>query len=689
MTKRKVAVLGGGAGALFAVWDLVHTDPDAYDITVYQMGWRLGGKGASGRNLQCGERIEEHGLHLMFGFYQNVFRVMREAYAECYPDEPDLWRRMFRTENTEVAMIRFLDESKTHWEHWDVPYPEDSSEPPGMPVSEREVVQRILRNLMRWLVASVWTSVHVDELIEHHVASFGLASLRIMIDTVVRSEGITHGPWSNLASALVEELSPFVPESTGHALDGSRFNWLLDRMRQAIEAMRATLGEARYAMLVFGCAVARGLFLDLFLHGHGNWFALDEYDFRDWIERHGGDPESPVVTGLYDAVFSTYSPLGAGAILQAAMKAAFLFSGGAIYKMYAGMGDTIFTPLYRALLQCGVKFEFFHRIEHLGLSANRSEVETIVVERQVELANGTYAPLVEVPVQIAPLDRLWCWPSEPLWDQIAEADRARVEGKIDLENYWVPPAPGRQRTLRRGHDFDLVILGISVAALPALCGDLLEEDPKFADHVARLAPTTTATQAFQLWWEPDRFPRSPRPIVVPFDEPFDTIADMSHLRAAEGSSELGGIHYLCSAIREASPVPPRSCAAYPFALRRAAHDNALAWMRDRAPVLWRGQGYGWDWLYDPDRRNGEARFEAQFWSTPANLSDRYVIPVPMSFSYRLPSNGTKFANLYLTGDWIRTALSIGCLEATAMSGIQAARAVSLEAGTRAGPACLR
>jgi hypothetical protein len=45
------------------------------------------------------------------------------------------------------------------------------------------------------------------------------------------------------------------------------------------------------------------------------------------------------------------------------------------------------------------------------------------------------------------------------------------------------------------------------------------------------------------------------------------------------------------------------------------------------------------------------------------------------------SNGTRFKNLYLTGDWIRTSLSIGCLEAAAMSGIQAARAISLELGT--------
>ena len=48
---QKIAVLGGGIGSLSAVLEITSA-PDwkeKYDITVYQMGWRLGGKGASGR----------------------------------------------------------------------------------------------------------------------------------------------------------------------------------------------------------------------------------------------------------------------------------------------------------------------------------------------------------------------------------------------------------------------------------------------------------------------------------------------------------------------------------------------------------------------------------------------------------------------------------------------------------------
>ncbi len=60
--RKKIAILGGGAGAMSAAFGLTERPnwQDEYEITVYQMGWRLGGKGASGRNLKLGSRIEEH-----------------------------------------------------------------------------------------------------------------------------------------------------------------------------------------------------------------------------------------------------------------------------------------------------------------------------------------------------------------------------------------------------------------------------------------------------------------------------------------------------------------------------------------------------------------------------------------------------------------------------------------------------
>ena len=78
----KVAILGGGMAGLSAAWRL--SEPgwrDRFDsITVYQRGWRLGGRArpAAARN----GRIEEHGLHIWLGSYENAFGLLRECYAE-------------------------------------------------------------------------------------------------------------------------------------------------------------------------------------------------------------------------------------------------------------------------------------------------------------------------------------------------------------------------------------------------------------------------------------------------------------------------------------------------------------------------------------------------------------------------------------------------------------------------------
>ena len=78
----RVAILGGGMAGLATAWRL--SEPgwreEIEAITVYQRGWRLGGKGASSRGVHG--RIEEHGLHLWLGYYENAFRLLRECYAE-------------------------------------------------------------------------------------------------------------------------------------------------------------------------------------------------------------------------------------------------------------------------------------------------------------------------------------------------------------------------------------------------------------------------------------------------------------------------------------------------------------------------------------------------------------------------------------------------------------------------------
>lgn len=83
----RVIVLGGGAAGLAAAYELSRPKLGRRrrPVTLYQSGWRLGGKGASGRGEF--DRIEEHGLHVWFGFYRNAFSLLGDAYRKVRDQE--------------------------------------------------------------------------------------------------------------------------------------------------------------------------------------------------------------------------------------------------------------------------------------------------------------------------------------------------------------------------------------------------------------------------------------------------------------------------------------------------------------------------------------------------------------------------------------------------------------------------
>ena len=132
--KKKVAILGGGMGAIataFALTDPQNPNRDQYDVTLYQMGWRLGGKGTSGRNQQMGDRIEEHGLHIWFGFYHNAFDLMQRCYKEL--DRPQgaplrTWREAFKPHD----LIVIQEYHNGQWKAWPHKFPRTPGKPgPG------------------------------------------------------------------------------------------------------------------------------------------------------------------------------------------------------------------------------------------------------------------------------------------------------------------------------------------------------------------------------------------------------------------------------------------------------------------------------------------------------------------------------------------------------------------------------
>ena len=101
----KVAILGGGVGGMTAAFELTATPElrERYDVTLYQLGWRLGGKGASGRNARAHDRIEEHGLH--------VWSAGRSSPADGYSSVLEsaarwAWREVIALERGTLGRLR-------------------------------------------------------------------------------------------------------------------------------------------------------------------------------------------------------------------------------------------------------------------------------------------------------------------------------------------------------------------------------------------------------------------------------------------------------------------------------------------------------------------------------------------------------------------------------------------------------
>src|SRR4029077_20842590 len=107
-----------------------------------------------------------------------------------------------------------------------------------------------------------------------------------------------------------------------------------------------------------------------------------------------------------------------------------------------------------------------------------------------------------------------------------------LEGR-DFESHWDSRKAG-SKTLRVIDDFDFVVLGVGLGAVPYVCKELVARDPRWRamiDHVQ-----TVATQAFQIWMRTDMHElgwHHPPVNLSGFAEPFDTWADMQHLIAQE------------------------------------------------------------------------------------------------------------------------------------------------------------
>lgn len=704
----KVAVLGGGVGAMAAAFELTRPELGGrFEVTVYQPGWRLGGKGASGRNSERGQRIEEHGLHVWFGFYENAFTVMRDAYEElaekgmtCGPFAT-VWEAFEGCED----LIAF-DRQGTDWVH----LPFHIAPNPGHPGDG--TAPRTFWEIAEQLAATEldrWSRLFFDRLLWNfwrpslwrHLVDASHSARRADLDRFAgvadkvgvsprRRDYVTgehllrtaHGIARHKRRGADLELGPGGAEAAFvDALNAFR-DFIWDHFLHSWVADDVQLRFYFTTLDAWACGL-RGLVADGVLE-HG-FDAINHLDLCEWLKQHGAKEitlgrtpaeRCPFLRAIYDLAFAyedgkiENANAAAGVAVSDLLRLFFSHSGYFVYKMQAGMGDTVFTPLYQVLKERGVTFRFFHAVTRLGLSADKQRVETIDVVEQAPLEPGRaeYEPLIDPHGQGDP----WAWPNQPDWDQLKDGTNIRDRpGLLPQLEFAGNPLDGPTTTLVRGEAFDDVVLGISVGALAPLCGELMEHDERFRAAMEKAA--TTPTQGFQLWLRASTealgWTHGTNSIAGAYVEPLDTYCDMSHLLPREAwppTAGVSSIAYFCAVLDRRDETLDEATARVKASAREfLTKDIAPLW-----PTAVTSSG-----ALRPELLVGDSpdRLDHQYYRANVVGSELYVISPAGTIDARVPSDASGFENLVLAGDWTKNGVDAGCVEAATLSGRQAAR----------------
>jgi len=708
--RKKVAVLGGGVGGMVTAFWLTSTEElrAAYDVTVYQSGWRLGGKGASGRNLARGGRIEEHGLHIWFGFYDNAFLTMRQCYEELgrdLPRSPTCPIRTFEEAFTPSPVIGLFEYYHGTWlSHAFEPPPRLSALHPTLGTAgPLPSLWHVMSHGILWALAT-WDTLRVELTVQGH--EFPKAPLKRFLhwsahfgvdldqfDTGVRERLLDA---TQHVAADIGDLGGHVhvAAAMGHVLRTCVVQPLVDFKRELWMQFvkdRVDDTELRLFFTTFDTFVTSLIGIlreDVLING---FTSIDSVELSTFLATHGAEDftlqleHSPFLRGWYDAAFAyrydggvAKPDLAAGTGIHGILRLMGGYREHIAYKMDAGMGDTIFGPFYEVLRHRGVRVEFFREVTELELSADRSRVDGIHVTHQAELLAGTtYEPLVDVA-------GLPCWPSEPRWDQLVDGPELRDRG-VAFEHGGRSPHAAEE-VLRHGTDFDIVVMAIPAPAQREISRQIADQVPRYAAMLDNCH--STMTQAGQVWTTETLQDLGARfrgnAIATSFVEPIDTYCDMTHLLPREewGPGPPLGVAYFCGVM----PEQPSQAAA-DAEVARAVHDL----LRDHAVELWPGAArkdgsFDWSVLFAPGGGDDRSRFESQYVRANFEDTERYVLSIAGSTVHRLREDalvvaarstdrGPGISNLYLAGDWTLNGINGGCVEAATMSGMRAARSI--------------
>ena len=377
--KTKLAVVGGGIASLTALFEL-SSDPawlSRHDVTLYQMGWRLGGKGASGRNLEHADRIEEHGLHVWFGGYHNAFRMLRACYEALgrSADHPLADVDAAFTPATEFTCMEKVGDA---WQPWKIDMPLNGKVP-GVDVAPFDlwnatlaIIETAIARFMKAYgeyCCGAADSIGADSIGADSIGAEDRAFLHRLRADAARESKIFFlvEPWlkrrlhaRTVGPSVVAYLSAL--HASGNVssivptLERIR-RWLYERLPPP--HLRSDYVRRAWTAIDLGCAVLTGIIRDEVLTR--GFEAINQLDFRQWLAQYAHTPTTTVSSELVRVFYSVsfhgseHHTLEAGTALQGAYRLLAGYHGAYFFRMNVGMGDVVFAPLYLVLRQRGIK----------------------------------------------------------------------------------------------------------------------------------------------------------------------------------------------------------------------------------------------------------------------------------------------------------------------------------------------
>jgi len=661
---QRTVILGGGMAGLAAAYQLTN-DPNwraEREVTVYQMGWRLGGKCATGRNADYGQRIQEHGLHMLFGFYHNTHDMMRRAYEalDRNPGAPlARWTQAVVPYDTYCMQHRFAGA----WHTWKITMPRNRGKL-GVPGGTAP-----LTLIGKWVHRS---AKHLLRLcLKRHASPLGQA-LRAEFTTLIGSV------FSRSAASRTEARD---------AALGASLRSLLDRLASTLgDALRTDLSLYRaFITADVATTILVGVLADDVLHR--GTASMDNESWQTWLERHGISQltlDSCVVQTAFDSSFAVHNgayDMEAGVVLNGALRMFFDYRGSIMWRFAAGAGDAMIAPLYMLLVQRGVRFRFFHRVDEIvSHASSHPRVDVVRLTEQVAIKGDTYAPLTEV-------QGLPCWPDRPDWSQLDPTQGHAINAAaLDLERAATQVPGAKSVELQFGRDFDQVVCALSLGALPSVTRSLVARAPRWGDALDRLK--TTRTQALQVWFDRPLTElgwNDTSSVLSCFGTGMNTWSDLSMTLPFEAWPEAAtprSVSYMCGPLTVGPETRPSraSDAQHALAQRDLVRRSSAEFIAEKLPELlpdaFCASGrFDWSGVVDMHERQGADRLEGQYYRANDEPWERYVLSVQGSSAFRLEPASSGFDGLFVAGDWTRTGLDAGCVEGAVISGLKAARGI--------------